>query len=66
MFLHGSRELLAARIAARTDHYMPPSLLDSQLATLEPPQADEDALAFDVALTPQQIVDGILQSEVPP
>jgi gluconokinase len=63
VFLHGSRELLAARIAARTDHYMPASLLDSQLATLEPPQPGENALAFDVALTPQQIVDGILHPE---
>jgi carbohydrate kinase (thermoresistant glucokinase family) len=63
IFLHGSRELLAARIAARTDHYMPPSLLDSQLATLEPPQPDESALDFDVALTPQQIVDRIQQPQ---
>jgi carbohydrate kinase (thermoresistant glucokinase family) len=63
VFLHGSRELLAARIAARTDHYMPASLLDSQLATLEPPQADEAALAFDVVHTPQQIVDRIVQQE---
>lgn len=65
VFLHGSRELLAARIAARTEHYMPASLLDSQLATLEPPQPDENALDFDVALTPRQIVDGILQRAVP-
>jgi carbohydrate kinase (thermoresistant glucokinase family) len=65
VFLHGSREVLAARIAARTEHYMPASLLDSQLATLEPPQPDENALDFDVALTPRQIVDGILQREVP-
>ena len=63
VFLHGSRELLAARIAARTDHYMPSSLLDSQLATLEAPLADESALAFDVVLAPQQIVDGILKTE---
>jgi len=63
VFLHGSRELLAARITARTDHYMPASLLDSQLATLEPPQADEAALDFDVVNTPQQIVDGILMKE---
>jgi gluconokinase len=61
VYLHGQRELLAARIAARTDHYMPASLLDSQLATLEPPQADEAVLTFDVAQTPQQIVAGILQ-----
>jgi gluconokinase len=62
VYLHGSRELLAARIAARTDHYMPPSLLDSQLATLEPPQPDEAALEFDVALSPQQIVERILSA----
>lgn len=38
VFVHltGSRELLQTRIAARTDHFMPASLLDSQLATLEP------------------------------
>jgi carbohydrate kinase (thermoresistant glucokinase family) len=65
VFLHGSRELLAARAAARTGHYMPASLLDSQLATLEAPQAGENALAFDVALAPQQIVAGILQTELP-
>jgi gluconokinase len=63
IFLRGSRELLAARIAARTDHYMPASLLDSQLATLEPPHADEAAREFDVVLTPQQIVAGILQQD---
>lgn len=63
IYLHGSRELLAARIAARTGHYMPPSLLDSQLATLEPPQADEAARSFDVALPPPQIVAAILASQ---
>lgn len=63
VYLHGSRELLAARIAARTDHYMPPSLLDSQLATLEAPQPDEAALTFDVALSPQQIVAAIHPQE---
>ena len=36
VLLTGSRELLAERAAARTHRYMPPSLLDSQLATLEP------------------------------
>jgi len=65
VYLHGSRELLAERIAARVDHYMPPSLLDSQLATLEAPQADEYALAYDVLLTPQQIIDAIQQAKAP-
>jgi len=39
--LDGSPELLAARLSGRTDHFMPPSLLASQLAALEPLEADE-------------------------
>ncbi|WP_307858069.1 gluconokinase [Cellulomonas fulva] len=35
---------LARRMAARTGHFMPPALLASQLATLEPPTPDEGAL----------------------
>jgi gluconokinase len=35
--LHGDRATLASRLAARPGHYMPASLLDSQLATLEAP-----------------------------
>lgn len=54
IFLQGDRELLAARMAARTDHYMPPTLLDSQLATLEVP-APRDALWCDVADSPETI-----------
>jgi gluconokinase len=52
-FVHlcGDRDLLAARIAARPGHYMPVSLLDSQLATLEPPGPDE-ALTLDITLSP--------------
>ena len=55
VFLHGSESLLAQRMAARSGHYMPASLLASQLATLQPPQADEGALCFDIADTPQAI-----------
>ena len=55
VFLRGDRELLAERMAARTDHYMPPTLLDSQLATLEVP-APRDALWCDVADTPETII----------
>jgi gluconokinase len=58
--LQGRREQLAPRLAARQGHYMPPSLLDSQLATLEPPGADEAALTYDVDADPRAIVDDIL------
>ncbi|MEO7246488.1 MAG: gluconokinase [Rubrivivax sp.] len=56
VYLHGARSLLASRLAARGGHYMPASLLDSQLATLEPPTARERAWAFDVAEDPEHIV----------
>ena len=56
IFLHGSREVLAARIAARKGHFMPPSLLDSQLKTLEIPGPDEEALHLDVALPVDELV----------
>jgi gluconokinase len=54
--LHGSRELLARRIAGRKGHFMPPALLVSQLATLESPDTDERALTLDIAEVPQEIV----------
>jgi gluconokinase len=53
--LHGSVDQLSARLQARSGHYMPASLLASQLATLQVPAADEQALVFDIAQTAQQI-----------
>jgi carbohydrate kinase (thermoresistant glucokinase family) len=47
--LHGTRTLLAARLQERLGHYMPAALLDSQLATLEIPSADEAVLTLDIA-----------------
>ena len=55
--LHGSRELLAERSGARSGHFMPSSLLESQLETLEPLAADETGITVDVAGTPAEIVD---------
>ena len=63
-FLHlsGSTEVLAARIGARTDHFMPPSLLTSQLDALEPLTPDEDGVVVDVQGTPADIVTRALQA----
>jgi carbohydrate kinase (thermoresistant glucokinase family) len=47
--LHGDPALLAGRLAARADHFMPGSLLDSQLRTLEPLGPDERALTLDAS-----------------
>jgi gluconokinase len=45
--LDAPREVIRQRMSQRPGHYMPVSLLDSQIATLELPQADEDALLLD-------------------
>ncbi|QCO55636.1 gluconokinase [Pseudorhodobacter turbinis] len=44
IYLAGSPEVIATRMAARSGHFMPPSLLESQFATLEPPTAEEPAI----------------------
>ena len=56
VFLRGSRALLAERLASRRGHFMPPSLLDSQLATLEEPSPDEHACVCDIRESPQDLV----------
>jgi gluconokinase len=57
IFLHGDRDLLEKRIAARKGHFMPPSLLESQLKTLEVPGRDENALHLDVVLPVDMLVE---------
>ena len=54
--LEGRPELLAARMAGRSGHFMPAALLDSQLDALEPPTPDEQAWTYDVARPPTEIV----------
>lgn len=53
--LHADAALLTQRLCARTDHFMPASLLASQLQALEPPGADERAVTFEATLAPDQI-----------
>ena len=57
VFLDGSRELIAQRLAARLGHFMSPSLLDTQFAILEPPGADENP----ISVTIDQPVDRIVE-----
>jgi carbohydrate kinase (thermoresistant glucokinase family) len=56
ILLDGPRGLLAERMAARNGHFMPASLLDSQLATLEPLQPDEAGFTVGIAASPKMIV----------
>ncbi|WP_230426594.1 gluconokinase [Paragemmobacter aquarius] len=57
--LSGTRDLIAARMAQRSGHYMPLSLLDSQFAALEPPAPDENALTISIGPTPKSIATAI-------
>ena len=63
VFVHlvGSPELLAERMADRKGHFMPASLLASQLATLEPLEADEPGILVDVAGTVEATVEQVLE-----
>jgi gluconokinase len=60
LFLRGTRDILMNRMTSRPGHFMPASLLESQLATLEPPTADEVHLVADIDQTPEQIVTAFL------
>ena len=61
ILLENSRERLLARLAARADHYMPTSLLDSQLATLERPDEDEGAMILTTDADPCALRDAALR-----
>lgn len=52
VYLLGSQDMIAARLAARKDHFMPPDLLASQFATLEEPGPEEKALVVGIAMPP--------------
>lgn len=58
--LHADVEVLAARMAQRTKHFMPTSLLDSQMETLEPLEADELGSVVDVEPPIEVVVDNAL------
>jgi gluconokinase len=67
VFLDGTKELIAGRLAVRKGHFMPLDLLDSQFRTLEPPAPDEDAVTVSIDATVETIVDNIVrQLKFPP
>ncbi|MEY9949705.1 gluconokinase [Kitasatospora sp. GAS1066B] len=60
LYLQGSREVIAARLAARRGHFFPARLLESQFDELEEPAPDEHAAVVPLAGTPEQTVDRAL------
>ncbi|MEO8812656.1 MAG: gluconokinase [Caulobacteraceae bacterium] len=61
VWLEGSPAVIAARVARRRGHFMPPSLLDSQFATLEAPSPAENVLAVDIDQPVEAQVEAIVR-----
>ncbi|MES1150237.1 MAG: gluconokinase [Bradyrhizobium guangdongense] len=61
VFLKGTQQLIADRLAQRKGHFMPPELLTSQFRTLEPPEASEHVITVSIDESVEAIVDGILR-----
>ena len=60
VFLDGTQDLIAGRLAARKGHFMPPGLLASQFKTLERPGADERPIIVSIDAPVERIVDDIV------
>ncbi len=60
LYLEGDPALIGARQAERAGHFMPPSLMSSQFATLEPPAPDPGTIILSVAPPPEEIVEEAL------
>jgi gluconokinase len=61
VFLDGTEDLIAQRLAARKGHFMPPDLLASQFRTLEPPVASEQPIIVSIDAPVDTIVDDIIR-----
>ena len=61
IFLNGTQELIAGRLAARKGHFMPPGLLTSQFATLEPPDVNEHPVTVSIDAKVETIIDDIIR-----
>ena len=61
VYLKGTQDLIASRLALRKDHFMPPGLLASQFRTLEPPDASENPVTVSIDGSVETIVDDIVR-----
>ncbi|WP_367159497.1 gluconokinase [Kozakia baliensis] len=62
VYLHAPEKLISDRMAHRVGHYMPPSLLPSQIATLEIPGPDEPVIRVDSEDAPDVVLAHIIQA----
>ncbi|MBP0494809.1 gluconokinase [Roseomonas sp. SG15] len=62
VYLKGGTNLLSPRLAVRAGHFMPPSLLESQFAALEPPEDDEHPIVVVPDRPPEALVEEVIQA----
>jgi len=62
VFLDGTQELIAERMALRSHEYMPASLLTSQFETLERPAAEENVLTLPITLSVDEVAERTVQA----
>jgi gluconokinase len=61
VFLDGTKDLIASRLAQRKGHFMPPGLLESQFKTLEPPETNENPVTVSIDASVDAIVEDIIR-----
>jgi gluconokinase len=61
LYLRGSKQLIAERMAARKGHFMPSALLDSQFATLEEPGDDERPVVVDIGAAAETVIEDAMR-----
>lgn len=60
LFLQGDQVLIAARMQARSGHYMPASLLDSQFEALQDPRGEADVVTLEIDAEPAELLERAL------
>lgn len=63
-FVHmaGTKDLIAERMKSRSGHFMPPALIDSQFATLEPLAPDENGVTLSIETAPEALIEDALKA----
>lgn len=66
LFLQGDKALMRQRVARRKGHYMPVSLIDSQFAALEPPEAESDVVTMAADAHIEKVLPGVIRDLLRP
>lgn len=66
VYLHGTSEFILKRLQSRKGHFMPPSLLSTQIEALEEPVGEPDVISVDIGLSTEEAIECILEKSSTP